>query len=77
MRLTPMGLLRWYAGCCNTPIGNMVSARVPFIGIVHMFMGDSAPGWSVIMSGAALPAARTIRSLAILERGFPRIGAFR
>ena len=22
MRLTPNGLLRWYAACCNTPIGN-------------------------------------------------------
>ncbi len=22
MRLTEKGLLRWYAGCCNTPIGN-------------------------------------------------------
>src|SRR5512138_1141593 len=25
MRLTPKGLLRWYAPCCNTPIGNTLA----------------------------------------------------
>ena len=36
MRLTPKGLLRWYAACCNTPIGNTVANyRVPFVGLVH------------------------------------------
>lgn len=36
MRLTDKGMVRWYAGCCRTPIGNTVSARVPFIG--HPFV---------------------------------------
>jgi hypothetical protein len=36
MRLTPKGLLRWYARCCNTPIGNTLdSPRISFIGLVH------------------------------------------
>jgi hypothetical protein len=36
MRLTPKGLLRWYAACCNTPIGNTVANyRVSFVGLVH------------------------------------------
>ena len=35
MRLTPGGLLRWYAGCCRTPIGNTLASRqVPFVGLV-------------------------------------------
>ncbi len=33
IRLTPKGILRWYAGCCNAPLGNMVSAAIPFVGI--------------------------------------------
>ena len=36
MRLTPKGLLRWYAGCCNTPIGNtLATPKFSFIGLVH------------------------------------------
>ena len=36
MRLTEKGLLRWYAACCNTPIGNTVSnRRLSFVGLVH------------------------------------------
>jgi hypothetical protein len=36
MRLTDKGLLRWYAACCNTPIGNTLpDFRVSFVGLVH------------------------------------------
>ena len=36
MRLTEKGLLRWYAGCCNTPIGNtLATPAVPLIGLVR------------------------------------------
>ncbi len=36
MRLTKNGLLRWYAGCCNTPIGNTPSTlTLSFIGLIH------------------------------------------
>jgi hypothetical protein len=42
MRLSPRGLHRFYAGCCMTPIGNAVSARVPFVGVVHSFMDHAA-----------------------------------
>jgi hypothetical protein len=34
LRLTPKGLYRWYASCCGTPLGNMVSPAIPFLGIV-------------------------------------------
>lgn len=36
MRLTTNGLLRWYAACCNTPIGNTPSTpNLSFIGLIH------------------------------------------
>ncbi len=42
MRLSPKGLLRWYAKCCNTPVGNtMPSANWAFVGIPVAFLQDS------------------------------------
>lgn len=36
VRLREEGLLRWYAGCCNTPIGNtMADRKVAVIGLIH------------------------------------------
>src|ERR1700686_3950624 len=36
VRLTQKGLLRWYAGCCNTPIGNTLdNSKISFIGLMH------------------------------------------
>ena len=34
LRLSPKGLHRWYAHCCNTPVGNTVSPSIPFVGVV-------------------------------------------
>ena len=51
MRLTPKGLLRWYADCCKSPIGNTAITReIPFVGLICVcFDGASA--------GRALDAA--------------------
>ena len=36
MKLSKTGLIRWYASCCNTPIGNTLpNHKLPFIGLVH------------------------------------------
>jgi hypothetical protein len=44
-RLSPKGLLRWYAGCCKTPIANtMSSAKVPYAGIVHSITDHAESG---------------------------------
>lgn len=41
IRLSPNGLFRWYARCCNTPLGNTVSSKIPVVGIVaHAFAAD-------------------------------------
>lgn len=34
LRLSPGGLYRWYASCCQTPVGNTVGPALPFVGIV-------------------------------------------
>ena len=44
MSLSERGLLRWYASCCNTPIGNTPrNPKVPYVGIVHSCLDGTAP----------------------------------
>ena len=40
MRLTKKGLLRWYTSCCNTPVGNTMNAKMPFVGVIHTFIDE-------------------------------------
>ena len=36
LSLSPNGLLRWYASCCNTPIANTGRDwKLPYVGLVH------------------------------------------
>jgi len=36
VRLSEKGIVRWYAACCNTPIGNtLANPKVSFIGLIH------------------------------------------
>ena len=45
VRLTDKGMMRWYAGCCRTPIANTLSRpRVPFAGLLRPFVGDAPDG---------------------------------
>ena len=44
MRLSEKGLLRWYAGCCNTPMGNMISMRIPFVGLPRTCLENGIAG---------------------------------
>jgi hypothetical protein len=42
MRLTEKGMLRWYASCCNTPIGNtLANYKISFVGLVHTCLENS------------------------------------
>ena len=38
LRLSEKGLHRWYAGCCNTAVGNTVGLSMPFVGLIHTFI---------------------------------------
>ena len=42
MRLSPKGLYRFYARCCDTPLGNTVGPSIPFVGIMASAFGESA-----------------------------------
>ena len=44
MSLSGRGLLRWYAGCCNTPIGNTPrDPRMPYVGLVEACLQSDVP----------------------------------
>jgi hypothetical protein len=39
LRLSDRGMLRWYSGCCSTPIANtMTGSSAPFVSIFRVFM---------------------------------------
>ena len=40
VRLSAKGMYRWYAKCCNTPIGNTLGSAGAFIGVIHNFMDN-------------------------------------
>ena len=43
MSLSEKGMLRWYARCCNTPIGNTPRGlKVSYVGLVHTCLEDPA-----------------------------------
>ena len=42
LRLSAKGMLRWYAACCNTPIGNTLPERkISFFGLIHSCLEHS------------------------------------
>ena len=61
VRLSEKGLLRWYAGCFNTPIGNtMANRKVAVIGLIHACLdadrinGDFGTRIAIVNTGNAL-----------------------
>jgi hypothetical protein len=44
IRLSEAGLLRWYAACCNTPIGNTpATSKLPFVGLARACLESASP----------------------------------
>ena len=41
VKLSAKGMQRWYTTCCNTPIGNTMGPKMPFIGVIHNFMANA------------------------------------
>jgi hypothetical protein len=55
MRLTEKGMVRWYAGCCKTPIGNTLeNYKISFVGLLHNCL--ETPGRSLQNSFGAIRA---------------------
>jgi hypothetical protein len=71
IRLTPKGLVRWYASCCDTPIGNTMAARgVPFIGVVHAFIDAPSDALGPIRGRGFAQSAKGGRA-AVPKDGMP------
>jgi hypothetical protein len=88
LRLTPKGLFRWYASCCNTPVGNTISPAIPFVGIIaHAFDNgtqnpDDVFGKPIgaIMGKYAIgdpPACSTGMGLSLMARAIPMVLGWR
>ena len=41
VRLSAKGTHRWYSGCCRTPVGNTISAKIPFVGLARLGFVDA------------------------------------
>jgi hypothetical protein len=72
MRLSEKGLLRWYAGCCDTPLFNtMATPKVPFVGVLTDRLDDtrrSVRSWpkallKAMMASRAMSTAAASRRL--------------
>lgn len=38
VRLSDDGILRWYTECCKTPVGNAMSDKMPYLGLIASFV---------------------------------------
>lgn len=88
VRLTPKGLYRWYASCCNTPVGNTLSPTVPFVGIVAQTLEGGTLGVDEVAGppvGAILgkyavgepPAGSTGLDLSLILRAIGKVLGWR
>ena len=88
LRLSPKGLYRWYANCCNTPVGNTVSPTIPFVGIVAQAFEGGAPAVDAVAGppiGAIQgkyavgepPAGSTGLNLSLLLRAIGKVLAWK
>ncbi len=73
LRLKPKGTTRWYTSCCNTPIGNTMNAKMPFVGMIHTIMGEgreaaTGPVRMHVQTQDALPGL----ALEFENEGFPK-----
>ena len=55
MSLGPRGLLRWYSGCCRTPIGNIPrSPKLSCVGLVHRCLAGTPAAKDIAFGPARL-----------------------
>ncbi|MFP8780093.1 DUF6151 family protein [Hydrogenophaga sp. RWCD_12] len=60
MRLSSKGMLRWYAACCRTPVGNtMTSRNMPFTGLLVQCLDSAAvePAFGPVLATANTQSA--------------------
>jgi Family of unknown function (DUF6151) len=67
MRLSDKGMLRWYAACCRTPVGNtLTGSSVPFTGLLAQCL-DTAP-----LEPAFGPVRARVNTASALDEPKPR-----
>ena len=73
MRLSPKGMIRWYASCCRTPIGNtMATSAMPFIGMIKAFIDAPSTALGPIRGRGFAKSAKGGRA-AVPKDGLPEL----
>jgi hypothetical protein len=74
VRLSEKGLVRWYASCCNTPIGNtMADPKVSFIGLIHVALDHARMNEDFGTTVAILNTATALGETKPTQRGLTRV----
>ena len=75
VRLSDKGLIRWYAGCCRTPIGNTLpNAKLSFIGMIHSCLDKGRLTQDFGESVALVHTQSALGEPKPEQRGFLRVG---
>lgn len=85
LSLSDAGILRWYAGCCATPVANTLrNPRIGYVALVHTCLAPSLdrldpafgrPGMAVNTQHAKKPLpSDALRTAASLAEGVARVG---
>ena len=88
LSLSERGLLRWYAGCCDTPIANTArNPKLSYVGLVHTCLGPSQHSLDVAFGPTSMPvntkhakapvAANALSALTPLVRIFASVARAR
>jgi len=73
MRLSAKGMIRWYASCCRTPIGNtLVTTAMPFVGVIKAFIDAPSTGLGPIRGRGFAKSAKGGRA-AVPKDGLPEL----
>src|SRR5688572_20216368 len=73
IRLSPKGMIRWYASCCRTPIGNtLATTAMPFVGMVKAFVDAPATALGPIRGRGFAKSAKGGRA-AVPKDGLPEV----
>jgi len=73
VRLSEKGMIRWYASCCNTPIGNTTAdPKVGFIGVIHACLDRSRMDADFGSKVAMVNTATALGEPKPVQRGLPR-----
>jgi hypothetical protein len=73
LRLSPRGMIRWYASCCRTPIGNtLLTTAMPFVGVIKAFIDAPAAALGPIRGRGFTKSAKG-GSAAVPKDGLPEL----